>query len=344
MSGSGSKAFVRYSGANRVRMDRCYYADHTFGLGQGESRKGFGTASILEDLGDGWKIENEKLVPAMNVSNIACAYVTGMKLRYQYTGSAVDINYTVMSADGKVLTKGTDYTAEITHNTVPTDPVIDQGYYKLTLTGKGAYSGTKTLTFNVENPTNLADINIDYEIQDGEIVTGTLSKKVKISIAPGATITLSGITILGEDNNLYQWAGLSCLGDATIILAEGTENTVQGFFYQYPGIYIPKDHTLIIDGSGTLNARCNMSLGAAGIGGGRRIDNGNIIIRGASSMLKAHIGVPASAADLMPAAATSASRAAPSMPRLANGQPPLALAMAAESETSSSPRTRRSRL
>ena len=284
MSGSGSKAFVRYSGANRVRMDRCYYADHTFGLGQGESRKGFGTADILEDLGDGWKIENEKLVPAMNVSNIACAYVTGMKLRYQHTGSAVDINYTVMSADGKVLTKGTDYTAEITHNTVPTDPVIDQGYYKLTLTGKGAYSGTKTLTFNVENPTNLADINIDYEIQDGEIVTGTLSKKVKISIAPGATITLSGITILGEDDDDCLWAGLTCLGDATIMLAEGTENTVRAFYHTHPGIFIPENYTLTIDGSGTLNAavnECSYDFECcAAIGGRYKTNSGNIIIKG----------------------------------------------------------------
>ena len=296
MSGSGCKAFVRYSGANLVKMDRCYYTDHTFGLGQGESRKGFSTASILEDLGDGWTTSNGNAVPAMSVSNIACAYVTGIKLRYQYTGSPIDIDYTVTRADGKVLTKGTDYDAVITHNTVPTDPVTDQGYYKLTLTGKGEYSGTKIVTFNVENATDLASVTGNYVIQNGETVTGTLGSKVKISIADGATITLSGITIKGEDNEAYNWAGLTCLGDATIVLADDTENTV-GRFYQYlPGIFIPENKTLTIEGSGTLNVCTSDNIhdkeGAAAIGGHKSADCGNIVIKGGIINAKANPWAP----------------------------------------------------
>ncbi len=296
MSGSGSKAFVRYNGVNLVKMDRCYYTDHTFGLGQGESRKGFSTASILSDLGDGWKIENEKVVPAMSGTNIACAYVTGMKFRYQYTGEAIDIAYTVMAADGKELTKGTDYTAEITHNTVPVTSVTDKGYYKLTLTGKDPYSGTKTLTFNVENPTNLASVTGDYVIQNGEIVTGKLGSKVQISIADDATVTLSGITIEGEDNEAYSWAGLTCLGNATIVLADGTENTVGKFYQYFPGIFIPENKTLTIEGSGTLNVSTSDihsdKEGAAGIGGHKSANSGNIVIKGGIINAKANAWAP----------------------------------------------------
>ena len=296
MSGSGSKTFVRYEGANLVKMDRCYYTDHTFGLGQGESRKGFGTASILEDLGGGWTTSNGNAVPAMSVSNIACAYVTGIRLRYQYTGSAINIDYTVIRADGKELVKDNDYEAVITHNTVVTDPVINKGYYKLTLTGKGDYSGTKTLTFNVENATDLASVTGNYVIQDGETVTGTLGSKVKISIADGATVTLSGITIRGEDNEAYKWAGLTCLGDATIVLADGTENTVGRFYQYYPGIFIPENKTLTIEGSGTLNVCTSDSShdkeGAAGIGGHKSANSGNIVIKDGIINVKGNAWAP----------------------------------------------------
>ena len=121
---------------------------------------------------------------------------------------------------------------------------------------------------------SLDKLTSDYEAQ-GEILTGTLGKNVKISIADGATVTLKDVTINGV-KAAYNWAGITCNGDATIIL-EGT-NTVRGFDFHYPGIYVPAGHTLTIKGSGSLTASSNGS--GAGIGGGYNISCGNIVIEG----------------------------------------------------------------
>lgn len=142
-------------------------------------------------------------------------------------------------------------------------------------------SNLKKRTTNVDLSDNevLATLTTptgEIVIPDGSIVTGTLSKKVKISIAPDATVTLKGITIDGEDDNKYEWAGITCTGNTTIIL-EG-DNTVKGFYFTYPGIFIAKGSTLTIDGTGSLTASSNGS--AAGIGSGDRMQCGNITING----------------------------------------------------------------
>lgn len=113
-------------------------------------------------------------------------------------------------------------------------------------------------------------------IPDRSIVTGTLREKVKISIAPDATVTLKDVTINDENNNDYEWAGITCTGNTTLIL-EGT-NTVKGFSPWYPGIFIENGHTLTIDGTGSLYASSNGS--AAGIGSGNCMQCGNITING----------------------------------------------------------------
>ena len=113
---------------------------------------------------------------------------------------------------------------------------------------------------------------------NGMTITGTLSANVKVSIDPGATVTLDGITINGVHNYDCRWAGLTCLGDATIILKDGTTSNVKGFFLDYPGIYVPEGKTLTIQGTGSLNARSNAN--GAGIGGGTSINCGNIVIQG----------------------------------------------------------------
>lgn len=119
-------------------------------------------------------------------------------------------------------------------------------------------------------------------LEDGDYVYGTLAGNYKISIADGATVTLDNVTINGVNNSSYRWAGLTCLSDATIILADGTTNTIKGFYYLNPGIQAAKrsgegeEYTLTIQGTGTLNASSNGS--GAGIGGGWNISCGNIAI------------------------------------------------------------------
>ena len=141
----------------------------------------------------------------------------------------------------------------------------------------GSYDPNDEARGNSEEPTDLSKITADYIAHDGEILSGTLGAIVKVSIADGATVTIRDVTINGvHKHNSYPWAGLNCLGDATINL-EG-RNFVKGFYYAYPGIHIKEGKTLTIRGDGELTARSNAN--AAGIGGGLVYSCGNIVIEG----------------------------------------------------------------
>ena len=130
---------------------------------------------------------------------------------------------------------------------------------------------------------DLGDIIANKIIKTGETVIGTLAVNMQISIDAGATVTLCDVNINGSGTwSTGNYAGLNCLGDATIILADGTTNIVKGFNVDYPGIHVPSGSTLTIRGTGSLNASSNGW--GAGIGGGYKGDNtincGNIIISG----------------------------------------------------------------
>ena len=128
--------------------------------------------------------------------------------------------------------------------------------------------------------TSLSKLTADYTAQDGETLTGTLQGNVKISIADGATVTLMDATIEGTSVNedAYKHAGITCQGDATIVLV-GT-NKVKGFYKYYPGIHVPNHNTLTIRGDGSLDASSNGR--GCGIGGSYGSDCGNITIEGGS--------------------------------------------------------------
>ena len=127
---------------------------------------------------------------------------------------------------------------------------------------------------------DLSTLEGDYEAQNGDVLTGTLNgenQPYKITIADGAMITLSDVTI--NDNGIGP--GLTCLGNCTIHLSGS--NIVKGHSY-YPGIQAAKrvgegdEYTLTIEGEGSLDASSNGS--GAGIGSGRNGACGNIIING----------------------------------------------------------------
>ena len=159
----------------------------------------------------------------------------------------------------------------------------DLNEFSLTVGGKSIplVSSSKVLAagkiynINRDVATDLSTINANYTAQNGETLTGTLASNVKISIADGATVTLNNVTINGTNDSNYKWAGITCLGDATIILS-GT-NTVTGFYNEYPGIYVPEGNTVTIKGSGSLTASSNGY--GAGIGGCWGISCGNIEIQ-----------------------------------------------------------------
>ena len=154
------------------------------------------------------------------------------------------------------------------------------GSSKFTLPGGTALAAGKI--YNIARSAtgtliNLANVTENKEAQNGDILTGTLANNVKISIADGATVILNGVSINANGGwTSGNYAGITCEGDATIILS-GT-NSVKGFYEDYPGIYVLGNKTMTIQGSGSLTASSNGW--AAGIGGGNTGNCGNITITG----------------------------------------------------------------
>ena len=142
---------------------------------------------------------------------------------------------------------------------------------------------------------DLSTLSDHFVAQDGDVLTGTLLEGYRIQIADGAEVILDNMIIdnLGVGND---WPGIECLGDATIILKDGSNNTVHaglsdngmgGGDNHWPGIFVPAGKTLIImggsgnEGTGTLFAYSHMTNGSAsGIGAGISHPCGNIDIRG----------------------------------------------------------------
>ena len=173
---------------------------------------------------------------------------------------------------------GTAYTNEETQRYKGNRPALDA------ISGNQYLNSGVALTVNTADNSTTVDLSklvYDYCAKNSETLTGTLSGDYKISIAAGAEVTLSNVNINGSGTwNSGSYAGISCLGGAIIILADGTTNIVKGFNVDYPGIHVPSGSTLTIQGTGSLNASSNGW--GAGIGGGYKGDNtincGNIII------------------------------------------------------------------
>ena len=209
----------------------------------------------------------------------------------------------------------------VSTQTISVDATDGTNNYTKSVTGNAlAASSIYTIMVKALKKIDLSQITADYPAQNGDILSGTLdvaNYPVKISIAAGATVTLNGLTINGThaDDDAHKHAGITCEGDATIILADGSMNTVRGFHNDYPGIIVAVGKTLTIKGgtlgTGSLNASSNMygaGIGAggydntdihcgnieilsgnitatggndgAGIGGGRKCTCGNVTISG----------------------------------------------------------------
>jgi len=150
-----------------------------------------------------------------------------------------------------------------------------------------------TVTESVDGMTHvLDDVIAGFRAENGDILTGYLAGFYKIEIADGATITLDNVYIRGPydlNGSSYKWAGLTCLGDATIILKDDTDNSIEPFAVYYPNIYVPEGKTLTIQGESKGSGRLTLKnyFNAASIGGFLNRDeeapeknSGNLVIKG----------------------------------------------------------------
>ena len=118
--------------------------------------------------------------------------------------------------------------------------------------GMTACSNEDNVPGEIPGRTNIIDLSgvvSDLTITNGMTLTGKLTRFHNIRIAAGATVTLSGVRIPGrditDDDQLWTHAGITCLGDATIVLADSTTNYVKGFGSSYPGIQAGPKGTML---------------------------------------------------------------------------------------------------
>ena len=169
-------------------------------------------------------------------------------------------------------------------------------YYEVTLKMKAAGGWT---TFDLSTY-NTGGTNIYQVPANGKYkLTGTLKSDYGIKVGAGATVMLDGVTVSPTTGTSgVAAAGIHCEGDATIILNNGTTNTVSGGENgsdHFPGIYVAEGSTLTIRGGGTLTATGQNS--SAGIGNGNAYqygchDAGNILIESGTITANGGVGAP----------------------------------------------------
>ena len=138
----------------------------------------------------------------------------------------------------------------------------------------------------VSGSVNLASVTDNIVALDGATLTGAMTGYT-LFIADGATVTLSGASVTAAEGR-YNGA-IRCLGDAIIILADGTENVAMSSNNNYySAVHWPEGKTLTITGSTdatagklTSDSRAGGGTGGlAGIGGGYFHPCGDIEITG----------------------------------------------------------------
>ena len=166
---------------------------------------------------DGMYKQNRKIVPAIGeVSSLAMAEIRMPRYYITTSGTAVNVDYSVYDYNENELTLGTDYTAVIRNSSNAEVTTFDQlGDYTLTVTGKGAYTGSKSYTFSlVEIDAGLTQEGSEYYVNFPNPGRKT------ISLSSGQTIKVydsegkSGNVVAG-DGFLMLYAPEGCALEVT---------------------------------------------------------------------------------------------------------------------------------
>ena len=227
--------------------------------------------------GDAWVVTNVKNQFGIYTVNLAGILMTGGT-------EPVATTYTVSLKDNvKDADKWTVKVGDGLAQALPIGGLTGDGSETVTLqyNGRLKVKGVKATSDAAPaaptgNSVDLSTLTADYEAQDGDVLTGVTSS-YKVTIAAGATVTLDGVNISSSSYCI------KCAGDATIILKDGSTNTLTSSSQDYPALSIgDANTTLTIQGStGVLNV--SSGYYCAGIGGGYSNTNstcGNIRIEG----------------------------------------------------------------
>ena len=168
----------------------CYYTQ-TFGEAQGIPVGVMTNSELLAALGSGWQIVSDKVIPIMDIKNLATGSIECESF-FLYTGSDITVTPTVKDMVGDVVSSQ-NYTVAFSNT------VHDSGEYTVTVTGVSAngYTGSTTRSFTVaaqltgagtqQNPytissvsdwnqfANLVNCGCDYQGQFVQLATNNLT-------------------------------------------------------------------------------------------------------------------------------------------------------------------------
>ena len=263
---------ITTTSAITVNSQRATFNGATFSVEDGNITKiVLKSVSGVSSYPAGWTIVNSDATWTGSAKSVSCGY----------SGGVYNIEFTIETVYTVTMAEGTVDAAKWTIS--PTEAAEGK---PITAT----YSGTKHVK-SVTAVTKAAAPAVSYDktvsINDGAVtvtagehwlITGTgTATSNQITISDGATVTLDGVNISGSD------FCIKCAGSATIILKDGTTNTLTSSSDVYPALWAgDAGTTMTIQGStGALTVQSGKYC--AGIGGGYKNTNrtcGNIRIEG----------------------------------------------------------------
>lgn len=153
-----------------------------------------GTATVKVTGKDGYQgtVSTSFTIAAKSVTGLAYKAIAAM----QYTGAALKPAVTV--TDGtKTLTQGVDYQVTYSNN-------VNPGTGKVTVTGKGNYTGSRTLTFTIQNPPTKTLKSVANLTVDAIAVQGYTGNAITpaLTIRDGSKLLTAGVdyTVAYQNN------------------------------------------------------------------------------------------------------------------------------------------------
>lgn len=146
---------------------------------------------------------------SFNISNTAGGMeITGYASSYTYTGYAVAPDV-VVTMNGRVLNRGTDYTVSYSNNT-------NVGTATMTVTGIGSFSGTKTINYTIEakNIENCLTTAVDNYQYTGSTYTPNVS----------VTDSSTGKTLIAGTDYTITYSNNTNPGTASITITALSKN------------------------------------------------------------------------------------------------------------------------
>lgn len=135
-------------------------------------------------------IEAEKQA-AIEEADIAYGTVALAKKSMTYTGKKLTPGVTVKSKSGKTLANGTDYSVTYKNNT-------NAGTATVTVTGKGAYSGSKKATFTIAKATQtVVAAKKAYAVKYSKVKKAAQSVAVAFKSTSGGKVTYAKASTAG---------------------------------------------------------------------------------------------------------------------------------------------------